>query len=310
MKTRPRISVIMSVYNAEKYLAESIESILGQTYRDFEFIIINDGSTDNSANIIKTYKDTRIKYFYQKNQGLSVALNFGIGRAKGKYIARMDADDISLPQRFEKQLDFMDEYSDIGLLGTNIEVIDKDNAFRSVISLLTQPDDLKFGEVFCNQVAHGTVFIRREILKKSGLYDSSMEPAEDADLWRRISHYTKMANLKEPLYRYREHGAGVTQKIDRVHEAALRTAKREFEYYLQNPNEYKIFSFHPTSMWGGIYAYLKRKGSLYRCLSMMYYSRDRQYSFAILILALLHTPWVSNNYSQLFSIIRSSKKWN
>jgi glycosyltransferase involved in cell wall biosynthesis len=121
----PRISVVMSVYNGEKYLRQAIESILQQTYTDFEFIIIDDGSTDSSREIIQSYDDKRIRLVInEQNIGLTKSLNKGIRLAKGEFIARMDADDISLPQRFEKQVAYLDSHPEVGVLGTYANIID------------------------------------------------------------------------------------------------------------------------------------------------------------------------------------------
>ena len=132
MQTKtPKISVLMSAYNSEKYISESIESILNQTFKDFEFIIINDGSSDNTAKIIQKYaeKDERIRFINSKqNQGIIAALNPGFSMCRGEYIARMDSDDISLPKRFEKQIEYMDKHSECGVLGTSIIIFDKENS--------------------------------------------------------------------------------------------------------------------------------------------------------------------------------------
>ncbi len=119
MKEKPRVTVLMSVYNGEKYLREAIDSILNQTFKDFEFLIIDDGSTDSSADIIRSYTDFRIRLIQnEKNIGLTRSLNKGLKLAKGEYIARMDVDDISLPIRFEKQVSFLDKYEDVKLVGS------------------------------------------------------------------------------------------------------------------------------------------------------------------------------------------------
>src|SRR3989337_2996755 len=118
-----KVSVIMSVYNGERHLRESVDSILNQTFQDFEFIIINDGSKDQSKYILESYKDERIKLIHNKNMGLTKSLNIGISIAKGKYIARQDADDISEPERLKTQYDFMEANPGLGLIGSQFEVI-------------------------------------------------------------------------------------------------------------------------------------------------------------------------------------------
>ena len=119
----PKVSVLMPVYNTkEEYLREAIESILNQTFTDFEFIIINDGSTNNAEEVIKSYKDSRIKYYRQENHGLIYTLNYGLSLCNGEYIARMDSDDISLPFRFEKQIEVLDKNPNIGIVGGLIKI--------------------------------------------------------------------------------------------------------------------------------------------------------------------------------------------
>ena len=137
---KPLISVVMSVYNGEKYLKRSIDSILNQTFKDFEFIIINDGSTDKSLEIIKSYDDDRIVLIDQENKGLTKSLNIGIKTASGKYIARQDADDVSLPDRLKKQVDFLEVREDVVLLGCRAyEVIGE----KRILSRYFEENELK-----------------------------------------------------------------------------------------------------------------------------------------------------------------------
>ncbi len=158
---KPLVSVIMPVYNAEKYVGEAIESILNQTFTDFEFLIFNDGSTDNSSKIIKSYKDDRIIFFdYKENFGYVKHLNDGIKLAKGEYIARMDADDISLPERFQKQYDFLEKNKDVVLCGTWYRVLGTDKEYHT----LTNNDKLSVHLFFNNGIGHPTVFFRKNIL--------------------------------------------------------------------------------------------------------------------------------------------------
>src|SRR5437868_7347070 len=141
--TKPLVSVIMTVYNAQEYLNMAVDSILNQTYKNLEFIIINDGSTDNSGHIIEAYNDPRIKYIPQKNQGLAAALNKGIGLAKGKYIARMDHDDISYQMRLEKQVEFMEDNREVAMAGTSFDLIDSDSGIIGSSYHLDRGQDIK-----------------------------------------------------------------------------------------------------------------------------------------------------------------------
>lgn len=198
----PLVSIVMSVYNAGDYLKEAIGSILDQTYQNFEFIIIDDGSTDDSWKTIQKFSDKRIYAIRQKNKGLQGGLNAGIGQASGVYIARMDQDDISNAERIEKQVRFLEFNTDIAIVGTNFSLIDETSKVIEHSYYLDRPEDLNL-EVFTrNPFGHGTVMLRASALKTIGLYDKD-EPVEDYQLWWRILKNFKGANLTEELYRWR-----------------------------------------------------------------------------------------------------------
>ena len=203
MKQESLISVIMPVYNGEKYLSEAIESILNQTYRNFEFLIINDGSTDTSEEIICSYTDPRIFYLKNdKNRGLVYTLNYGISVARGEYIARMDADDISFPHRFEKQIEAFDIDSDLGLCGTWAKVIGS----NTILKVETEHERIKCGLFFTNQFIHSSVMLRKDILIELGnYYDENNFPAEDYGLWIELSCKIKLVNIPLILIEYRVH---------------------------------------------------------------------------------------------------------
>jgi glycosyltransferase involved in cell wall biosynthesis len=199
----PIVSVIMPVFNAEKYIKQAIESILSQSFQDFELLIFDDCSTDNSLSIIQSFEDSRIKLFNSpKNIGYLVHLNKGLKQSRGKYIARMDADDISLPQRFEKQIAFMETNKEFGLLGTWAQIYNEDQFIKPHTTDLS----IRVGLVKMNQFIHSSVFIRKDILEKHHLnYNEELYTAEDYDLWVRISDYCKIGNLNEVLIQYRTH---------------------------------------------------------------------------------------------------------
>lgn len=168
MNKNPKVTVLMPVYNGEEYLREAIESILFQSFGNFEFLIIDDGSTDDSINIIASYTDPRIRVITNgENIGIARALNKGIELARGKYIARMDSDDISLPKRFEKQVDFLDKNPEIGIVGSWIKTF----GGRKTIILAhpCNPEMVRIFFLFDSPLAHPTVMMRREFLKKNNL---------------------------------------------------------------------------------------------------------------------------------------------
>ena len=216
----------MPAYNAEKYLREAIDSILAQTFTDFEFIIINDGSIDSTKEIIHSYEDSRIVYLEnERNSGICVTLNKGLHAARGRYIARMDSDDISQPERFAKQVAYMDNHPEIGVLGTDIEVFGegvKPYTFKQ----LHTPEECQAGLLFNSCFAHPSVMIRKCVLRDYKLqYNDDFRGLEDYELWWQIGKHSKLNNLPEALLRYRHHKGQETQNISPK-------VKRAFENFI------------------------------------------------------------------------------
>jgi glycosyltransferase involved in cell wall biosynthesis len=202
------VSVIMPVYNAESFLHDSIYSILNQTMRDFEFIIIDDASSDRSVDIVKGINDPRIKLIVKPvNSGYTDSLNMSLEIATGKYVARMDADDISEAQRLEKQVRFMDSNPEVAVCGTWTELIPS----KVIARYPTDHDSLKVALLEYCPMAHPSVMIRRNFLSTHGLtYDKAYEPSEDYDLWTKICGRGDLANIGETLLKYREHTAQIS----------------------------------------------------------------------------------------------------
>lgn len=217
----PLISVIMPVYNGELYLKEAIESILAQTFADFEFIIIDDGSTDNTADIINSYKDQRIKYFRNDvNQGVAKSLNKGLETAQAEFIARMDADDISLPSRFQKQIEYLNEHLEIGVLGSWTQFIDEKGDFISLLSPPTSHAVIVWALLFANCMTHASVVFRRKLIKEIGGYTQDALYGEDYHLWVRMGRITRLANLDEVLVYKRLHGHTIESRFSKEQEQA------------------------------------------------------------------------------------------
>jgi len=212
----PRVSVLMSVYNGEQYLEESVESILNQTFTDFEFIIIDDGSFDSSPNLLARYRqcDPRVLiHRFDGNRGLSAALNFGINLARGEYIVRMDADDISLQNRLQEQVAFMDANPGVGVCGTWVELIG--NIERQIWRYPTRHADIHACMLFANTLVHPSVIMRAVSIEKYALYyDENIRYAQDYELWGRALACVQFANLDQILLQHRIHteGAGVKHR--------------------------------------------------------------------------------------------------
>jgi glycosyltransferase involved in cell wall biosynthesis len=205
----------MPVYNCALYLAEAIDSILNQSFTDFELIVLDDGSTDGSAEIAKSYSDSRIVYHCnEKNLGLANNLNVGLRMAKGKYIARMDGDDISLPERLQTQFDYLESHPDIDLCSCGLQMFGTEN---TVWVRESNPEAVKITMMFYSPVLHASSVWRREAFEKHNLYyDQNAFPAEDYDLWARAIFHCRLANIPQVLYKYRIHGIQVTKTDDRV----------------------------------------------------------------------------------------------
>lgn len=203
----PSVSVLMAVYNGDRHLGEAIESILTQRYADFEFLIINDGSTDGTSKILAEYacRDSRIRIIENdENCGLAHCLNKGIALARGKYVARMDCDDISLPQRLEMQVAFMESHPEVGVCGTWYKIFG-DRA-GAVSHFPTSPDAIRCTMLFNSMLAHPSVIMRRELFHEHNLYyDPACRHAQDYELWSRVLKRFSAANIGTVLVMYRSH---------------------------------------------------------------------------------------------------------
>ncbi len=212
MDSRPTVSVVMSVYNGEAFLPEAIESILGQTLREFEFLVVDDGSTDRTAEILAGYasRDRRVRVVRHENKGRAASLNVGIGLATGKYIARMDADDIAMPYRLEEQMEFMERHPEVGLLGGAIELI---NTAGHVIKTSRPPlEDSEINSTMLryNPMFHPTVVMRKEVALAAGGYRKALLDGDDYDLWLRMGERGRLANLGKTMVQYRVHSEQVS----------------------------------------------------------------------------------------------------
>lgn len=221
----PKISILMGVYNAEKYLREAVQSVFCQTMRDWELIVVNDCSTDQSPQILGEFAqaDARVRVFTnEKNLGLTKSLNRGLKECMGKYIARLDADDIAEPARLEKQLVFMEAHPEVALCGSQGTVIDDVGNKIGNKNFPTDYAAIKDCLIFNNQFIHSALFIRADILKSGGGYNESFSKSQDYELVLRLSASHPVANLPDRLINWRMRKQSISWTDKRQEKDALR----------------------------------------------------------------------------------------
>jgi glycosyltransferase involved in cell wall biosynthesis len=225
------LSVVMSVYNGAATVREAVESVLAQTYDDFEFIIVDDGSTDATPGILSSFHDSRVKVIRQENAGLTVSLNRGIGAATAPLIARMDADDISFPSRLETQVRILGSCPDIVLVGSDADLIDAGGKRVGSLRHLLRDDQIRRVYPVGNQFVHGSVIFRREAFERAGRYDEGLRYSQDFDLWWRMLETGEVLNLPETLYAQREWPQRISSNLrpeqDRDRDRIVRRMWRE-----------------------------------------------------------------------------------
>ncbi len=206
MNSDPTVSVVLSVRNGGKDLPKALESILNQSFADFELIAVNNGSTDGTREYLDQIADPRVRAFHQEDRGLAAALNRGISLARGRYIARQDHDDLADPSRIAKQVAFLDAHLEHALVGTRAEIWIGDKPSGRFHDHPTENEILRFDLLFNNPFVHSSVMMRKSALDRVGVYttDPARQPPEDYELWSRIARHYRVANLPERLTVYRE----------------------------------------------------------------------------------------------------------
>lgn len=243
--TNTDITVLMPVYNAEKYLTEAINSVLCQTHSDFELLIVNDGSRDRSLEIINSYEDQRIRVITQENAGVSAALNTGLKEAKGKYIARFDADDVCYPTRIEEQYRFMQAHPDYVIIGADIDYIDKDGEYLfSYQTFGHTNEEIKERISMGCPFVHSVVMYKKDTVLGMGGYEVKAHTFEDYFLWMKLIDKGKVFNFNKPMIKVRFNPESVTvdfkdysETFLRLREKALKTGiitDEEGQLLLQN----------------------------------------------------------------------------
>ena len=257
-KKQPVISVILPVYNAGQYLKYAVDSILEQTHKDFELLLIDDGSTDESSTIIDTYAkaDPRVVAIHQDNMGLVATLNKGVRLARGKYIARMDADDISLPRRFEVQVSLLESTEGAVLCASCFDVIDENNEFVRLGVAPAIDEDLKRSMYLYNPIAHGSVMVLKEALIAAGEYSDTVGPTEDFDLWIRLARQGNFVFSERSLFRWRMNPTGITHSQNEK----MQDATKKLVLNLRNKQPIKPYSATKMRLRGN--EYIEKYGSI------------------------------------------------
>lgn len=239
----PTVTVLMPVYNGGRYLEVAIQSILQQTLKDWEFLIIDDGSTDSTPQILNEYARRDHRFTIVRNSeniGIPQSLNKGISLSSGKYLARMDSDDISLSDRFEKQVDYLERHPFIGICGTWVKTTGSRK--NIIIKYPRNHDTIVCAQLFASALAHPSVMMRRDTLEKHGLMYSTQFPyAQDYEFWVRCSNHTRLANLDEVLLILRQHDNKIGEKKKQDQSMAARRVREvQFRELGINPGETEV----------------------------------------------------------------------
>ena len=252
----PVVSILMPIYKTAAYLQEAIDSILSQSFTDYELIVLDDCSPDNAEDIINQYDDPRIvRYRGTENQGLSNVLNIGLDMAKGKYIARMDSDDISLPERLKTQVDYLESHPDIDLCSCGMHLFGaKDGTWIRE----SDPEKVKITALFFSPILHASSVWRKDSFERNNLrFRQEMVPAEDYDFWTRaLVAGLKLVNLPQVLYEYRIHSSQATTQTDLSLSKCRQIQQNYLKAALPNLSDSNIEAF-PKKVWPVFFANLK-----------------------------------------------------
>ena len=256
MVTNPLVSILMPVYKTAPYLREAMDSMLSQTFTDFELIVLDDCSPDDAEAILDTYTDSRIvRYKGEKNAGLSNVLNVGIGMALGKYIARMDSDDVSLPNRLQVQVDYLETHPEVDLVSVGMQLF---GAREDVWIREQNPEKVKINALFHSPVLHASSVWRKDSFENQDLcFRQERVPAEDYDLWTRaLLKGLKLVNLPEVLYKYRMHPSQATLQTDKTSAKSREIQQEYLRLALPSLSEKNREAF-PKKLWPVFFANLK-----------------------------------------------------
>ena len=260
----PAVSVVLSVRNGGADLPVALDTILKQSFSDFELIAINNGSTDGTRAFLDGIADPRVRVFHQEDKGLAAALNRGISLARGRYIARQDHDDLADPSRIAKQVAFLDANPDYGLVGTRAEIWVGDKPSGRFHDHPTEDEILRFDLLFNNPFLHSSVMMRKSVLERVGVYstDPARQPPEDYELWSRIARHYRVANLPERLTAYREITSSMSRAGVRPFVQKLVTISSENLAYATGAEAPKQLHIDIAALVHGVEARLSRRPNL------------------------------------------------
>ncbi|KAA5546131.1 glycosyltransferase family 2 protein [Roseiconus nitratireducens] len=225
----PRVSVILPIYNCERYIEEAIDSVLSQSFDDFELLAFDDGSSDGTLDLLRSLekRDDRIRVFTRENRGFAATLNELIEHSRGEYLARMDGDDVCLPDRFQLQVDYLDQHPECGCVGG--WVVFTDNFGRPLIQFKLPAGDAEIQQQLLDgeyPLAHPACMFRRSVFDKVHAYDADFLWGEDADLWLRMGEHFSLANVQEPVLRYRNHPKSGSQENHDIQQGNMLRARQ------------------------------------------------------------------------------------
>ena len=253
---KPLVSVVIATYNRRKYLRYALESILSQTYTNLEVIVVDDGSTDGSENLVKSYNDKRIKYIYQENGGQNNAKNTGLCSAKGKYLSILDSDDIWHSQKVEKQVKVLEAKPDVGLVYCGTNIIDEDNNLIDTQPMVFYRGNVVDKLMMKNFLYNGSnAMYRAECIYKTGVFDNSVKRMTDWDLYLRISLSYNFDYVNEYLLYYRVHNDNMSCGFEKYEEAGLKILERLFDNPLLSKNHKKL----RNKAYAARYSYMARR---------------------------------------------------
>jgi GT2 family glycosyltransferase len=296
MTQTPTVSVVMAVYNTERYVAQAIDSILQQTFTDFEFVILNDGSTDGSLRILEHYaqRDDRIRLISRENQGIPRTRNDLLMASQGEFIAVMDSDDVALPDRLALQVTFLRQHPEVVCVGGAHDLIDHKGRFLTRLQLPTHDEAIQQAAILghaplCNPCA----LIRRESLIQIGGYDERLGQAEDLDVWLKLGEIGKLANLAEPVLQYRVHPKSVSEQAQLYQR---QKAKEACERAWQRRG-IRAGVFEATEPWRSTGTRSSRHRFLLQYGWWAFQSQQRQTALLYAVKAILTIPWNRHSWN-------------